>query len=217
MSERSTTKIDEKQLRVVQQDCNKKQENVRLKVEEVEYTRKKCWLIFDSLCDFWRKEEDVKDALSESTAANFKVEMLKWQFGENLSLKDEIELALMKLKNESKQLQQQLMDSVSSTVPPIITDTRSTEQLTLEEIQDKWQYFEFSSMRDLSETYNSIGNVLPFGPKPSAYPGHHTFASSVENANVFLKAKLLKVKINRPWFRESLFYDREFKLVSNAN
>ena len=107
MSERSTTKIDEKQLRVVQQDCNKKQENVRLKVEELEYTRQRCWLIFDSLCDFWRKEEDVKDALSESTAANFKVEILKWQFGDNSSLKDEIELVLMKLKNESKQLQQQ--------------------------------------------------------------------------------------------------------------
>ena len=217
MSERSTTKIDEKQLRVVQQDCNKEQENVWLKVEELEYTRKKCWLIFDSLCDLWRKEEDVKDALSESTAANFKVEMLKWHFGDNSSLKDEIELVLMKLKNESKQLQQQMMDSVSSTVPPIVTDMGSAEQLTLEEIQDQWQYFEFSSMRDLAETYNSIGNVLTFRPKPSTYPGHHTFASSVENANVFLKAKLLKVKINRPWFRESLFYDREFKLVSNAN
>lgn len=168
----------------------------------------------------WKKEEEVKDALSESSAANFKVEMLKWQFGENSSLKGQIELVLMKLRNESTKLQEQLTNSTGFTLSPLLSEMEGTESLSMEEIQDKWQYFEYSSTEesgvttDEYVTYASIGNVLPFTPKPSTVPVPHTFASIVKNANVLLKAKLLKVEVNRPWFMESLFHDRDLKLVS---
>ena len=224
MSEKSTSKIDEKQLRVVQQDCKAKQENIWLKVEEFEYTRKHCWLMFDSFCDSWRKEEEIKDALSKSTGANFKVEMLQWKFGENSSMKDEIAPVLAKLKNETKQLRdlEQILSSDSSTVSSLIRDIESTEPLSLEEIQDKWQYFEFSSTSKSNGTlvpvaYKHLGSILSLGHKPFAFSRHRSFASYIQNANVLLKAKVLKVNINRPWFRESLFHNRHLKLVSYSS
>ena len=171
--------------------------------------------MFDSLCDLWKEEEEVKDALSESAAANFKMEMLTCQFGDNSSLKHQIEYVLVKLRNESELFQEQLSHSMSSVVPhdQLVRDIGTEETLSLEEIQDRWKHFEFSSTRETKAVHNSIGNILPFNPKPSAFPGKHTFVSKIINANVMLKAKLLKVNINRPWFTESLFHDREFKLV----
>ena len=176
--------------------------------------------MFDSLCDLWKKEEEVKDALSESAAANFKMEMLKCQFGDNSSLKHQIEDLLVKLRNESELFHEQLTHSMPSVIPQLVSDIGIEEALSLEEIQDHWKYFEFSSTNEnkvapsASVMYNSIGDILPFNPKPSSYPGKHTFASYIQNAKVMLKAKLLKVKISRQWFTESLFHDREFKLVS---
>ena len=216
---KSTTRIEERQLRVVQLDCNKKQESLRLKVEELEYMRRKCWLMFDSLCDMWNLEEEVKNDLSESAAANFKLEMLKCQFGDNSSLKHHVENVLVKMRNDSELFQEQLTHSMPSVVPQLVSDIGIEEALSLEEIQDQWKYFEFSSTNEnkvapsASVMYNSIGDILPVSPKPSSYPGKHTFASNIQNANVMLKAKLLKVNINRPWFTESLFHDSEFKLV----
>ena len=220
MSKRSANKVEDKQLRVVQHDCDEKKKHVRKKVDDLEYLRKRCWLMFDSQsCDFWEKEEEVKDALSDSTAANFKLEMLKLLFGDSSSLKQQIDLILMKLRNETMELQEQIINGASATLPPIVTGVGDTQQLSSEEIRDQWQYFEFSSKggdNSAIDTFNSIDNVLFFNPKPSSFPGHNTFASIVQNATVFMKAKLLKVKINRPWFKESLFHDRELKLVSIA-
>ena len=42
-------------------------------------------------------------ALSETAAANFKIEMLEWHFGQNTSLKG-IDYVLEKLYNKSKDL-----------------------------------------------------------------------------------------------------------------
>ena len=112
------------------------------------------------------------------------------------------------------ELQEQIINGASATLPPIVTGVGDTQQLSSEEIRDQWQYFEFSSKggdNSAIEIFidNSIDNVLFFNPKPSSFPGRNTFASIVQNATVFMKAKLLKVKINCPWFKESLFHDRE--------
>lgn len=223
MSQKSTIEIEEKIMYSVKQEREKKQNSLWQKVEELEDTRRKCWLAFDSVCDFLSKEEEVTDALSKSKAANFKVEMLEWQFGDNSSFKDQIEFVLMKLRNETEQLQKQLMNSVPSSVSSLVDDMGTTGALLVEEIQDHWEYFEFSSTKDersaatsLSSSNSiSIGNILPFSLKPSTSQGYQTFTDHVQGANLTLKAKVLKVKINRPWFRPSLFQNRELKLVSD--
>ncbi len=216
---KSTAEVEETMIQHVTDERSRKHESLLQKVQELEDTRKSCWLVFDALCDFWRKEDEAMDALAESAATDFKAGMLDWQFGENSSLKDQIELALAKLKNESQQLQKQLLNSANSLVTPLVSDMSGTDPLSVEEIQDQWKYFEFSSNKDSdsalpdSSAPVSIASILPFDPKPLAFHGYPTFSEFVRGASIAVKAKLLKVKISRPWFRPLLFHNREFKLV----
>lgn len=221
LSEKSAAEVEETMMNFVKQERSKRQELLLREVQELEDTRRSCWLAFDSVCEYWRKEEKVIDALYESTAANFKAEMLEWQFGENSSLKDQIQAALVKLRNESESLQTELVTSARSLASPLANDMGNIETLSLKEVHDQWRYFEFSSAKvasassRASEAPGSIGSILPFNPKLSTSHGFPTFSEYVKGANVSLKAKLLKVKINRPWFKPTLFHNRELKMVSN--
>ena len=211
MSEKSTIKIEQTDINDVKQEQTNKHESLWKEALELENISKRCWVKSDPTCDIWSEEDDVVHALSETAAANFKIEMLEWYFGQNSSLKG-IDYVLEKLRNKSKSLQKQLLDSESLLISPFASDIGRTEILSLEEVKDKWEYFEFSSTAD-TKGMVSIGSILQFSPKPSIYQVYNTFSKQVESANVKIKAKLLKVKISRPWFSPSLFQNREFKLV----
>ena len=211
MSEKSTIKIEQTDMNDVKQEQTNKHESLWKEALELENISKRCWVKSDPTCDIWSEEDDVIHALSETAAANFKIDMLEWYFGQNSSLKG-IDYVLEKLRNESKSLQKQLLDSESLLISPFASDIGRTDILSLEEVKDKWEYFEFSSAAD-TKGMVSIGSILKFSPKPSIYQAHHTFSKQVESANVKIKAKLLKVKISRPWFSPSLFHNREFKWV----
>lgn len=43
------------------------------------------------------------------------------------------------------------------------------------------------------------------------------FSEHVQSADVRVKAKVLKVKMNRPWFRPDLFMNREFIMVNKLS
>lgn len=195
----------------VKQEQTNKHVSLWKEAEELENISKRCWIKSDPSCDIWSEEDDVVHALSETAAANFKIDMLEWHFGQNTSLKG-IDYVLEKLNNKSKDLQKQLLDSKSLLISPFASDIGRTEILSLEEVMDQWEYFEFSSAAN-TKGMVSIGNILQFSPKPSIHQAYHTFSKEVESAHVKIKAKLLKVKISRPWFSPSVFHSREFKLV----
>ena len=171
LSEKSTIVIDEEHLDMVNRELNKRHETLSQVTQELEDTRRRCWLAFDSSCEFWSKEENVMDALSHSAAANFKVEELKSKFGNSSIVKDQIELVLSKLRNQTEELQEQLVDSVHTSVSPLVSDIGTTEELSVEEVHDQWKYFEFSSSKAAAVTSlssnASIGSIFPFSPKPA--------------------------------------------------
>lgn len=225
MHDASITELDENAMKEVKDAHTKKEESMKTSVGALEESRRNCWLKPGEVCDIQKKEEEVATALSESSSSKLNVEMLKFQFGANAQMKDQIKVVLEKLEDESKQLENQLEESKPSSGSPLVEDFGKTEALQLEEIQDNWAVFEFSTTKSSKETTakgmksttsTSVGTIFRFVPKTSvsASVGRQSFSEHVKSASLKVKAKLLKVKINRPWFRPDLFRNREFKLVS---
>ena len=152
-------------------------------------------------------------------------------------MKDQINVVLAKLKGERDQLERQLAESDPSSTSSLVENVGTTEPLEAQEIQDNWLLFDFSSTKSSKEQSSksvktgmsvSFSTWLPLGlvgsPASgsvggalSSSVGHQSFSEHVKSADVKVKAKLLKVKINRPWFRSDLFANKEFKLVSTFN
>lgn len=225
MRDASSTELDENDMAEVKKAHEDKEKFLQQSMKTLEESRKTCWLKPGESCDIQKKEEEVATALSESSSSKLNVEMLEFQFGANAQMKGQIDVVLEKLKDESEQLKNQLEESKPSSGSPLVEDVGKTEALQLEEIQDDWAVFEFSSTKSSKETTakgmksttsTSVGTIFRFVPKTSvsASVGRQSFSEHVKSASLKVKAKLLKVKINRPWFRPDLFRNREFKLVS---
>ena len=141
-------------------------------------------------------------------------------------MKDQIDIVLAKLTLESEQLESQLAESKPSSSSSLVDDVGTTEPFEPQEIQDNWAMFDISSTRSSKEsssssvetsTMVSAGYSFFGSASVSASVGHQSFSEHVKSADVKVKAKVLKVKINRPWFRSELFTNREFTLVSYFN
>lgn len=201
-------------------------------VGELEGMRESCWVggNYESCSKINAMEDKLVETLSESTAANLQLEMLKSQVGAESQMIGQINVVLETLEREKKNLEKELAEAKKnpSSGSGLVEDMGKSEKLSLEEMQDNWASFDFSSTTTSQEskssgtqtsTKASVGSLFPFvGPKVdvAASTEHTSLSSHLSNVNLKVKAKLLKVKINRPWFRPDLFSNRDFKLVSAA-
>ena len=207
----------------------KRSEETKTKLTESVTNYKKasnfCWYGTD--CQVGSKQQELTDALKENTDANLKLEMLEFQFGAKSQLKGQVDVILARLELEKTTLEDQIKESEPSSSSPMIDDLGTTEELDLEEIQDNWALFEYTSTKSSKEssqssvqssTKVSASSWIPFynpGASVSTSAGRKSFSEHLRSADVKVKAKVLKVKINRPWFRADLFRNEEYKLVSN--
>ena len=205
----------------------KRSEETKTKLTESVAKYKKasnfCW--FGTDCQVSREQQEVADALQENTDANLNLEMLEFQFGAKSQLKGQVEVVLARLELEKTTLEDQIKESEPSSSSPMVDDLGTTEELDLEEIHDNWALFEYTSTKSEKETSQSsvqsstkasVSSWIPFTPKVSVSTsaGRKSFSEHLRSADLKVKAKVLKVKINRPWFRADLFSNREYKLVS---
>ena len=216
---------------------DEKVNSLKESTKSLEEARKSCWFDAAKTCEIEEKESEVSEALSESSAASLRFETLEFQFGAKSQMKAQINIVLAKLKGERDQLERQLEESDPSSTSSLVEDVGTTEPLEPQEIQDNWAMFDFSSTKSSKEQSSTSVNTgmsfsfstwLPLelvgspvsgsvGGGLSSSVGHQSFSEHVKSADVKVKAKLLKVKINRPWFRLDLFTNKEFKLVSTFN
>ena len=207
-----------------------KDEKLKSVTKNLEEARKSCWFSpfiaqsLTSTCDIRNKEGEVQAAFSESSAANLRIESLEFQFGAKSQMKDQINVVLAKLNTDHEHLERELAESKPSSSSSLVDDMGTTEPFEPQEIQDNWAMFDFSSTESSKETKSrsfdtknsaSFGYAFLASASVSASVGHQSFSEHVKSADVKVRAKLLKVKINRPWFRTDLFTNREFTLVSN--
>ena len=225
MRDTTNSELDKEDSRVkdVQKDRDDKAEALKKSTETLEEARKVCWLGGHGICEAAKKEAEVSKALSDSSAANLRLQTLEFQFGAKSQMKDQIDIVLAKLTLESEQLESQLAESKPSSSSSLVDDVGTTEPFEPQEIQDNWAMFDFSSTKSSKESSSSsvetsttVSGSYSFvaSASVSASVGHQSFSEHVQSSDVKVKAKVLKVKINRPWFRSELFINREFTLVS---
>lgn len=224
MRDSTDKELDSADLESVKKDREDKEAALKASTEELEKSRKYCWF-GEKLCNIQSKENEVSKALAASSSANLRAETLAFQFGAKSQMKDQIDHVLARLKIESESLERQLAESDPSSSSSLVDDVGTTEPLNAHEVKDNWAMFEFSSTKSSKEssstsfdtsTTASISTWVPAASgSVSQSVGVQSFSEHVRSADVKVKAKFLKVKINRPWFRPDLFMNREFKLVSN--
>ena len=224
MLKSSTEELKDTDRETLKKQCEATKKKLTDSVSSYKKATDICWL--QNTCEVGNKQQEVVDALKDNTDANLHLEMLEFQFGAKSQLKSQIDVVLARLKSEKETLENDIKESTPSSGSPMVEDLGTTEALDLEEIQDNWALFEFTSTKSSKEssqssvkssTKASIGSWFPFSPKGSvsASTGHEHFSEHLRSADVKVKAKVLKVKINRPWLRADLFNNREYKLVSN--
>ena len=220
----STSEIDGDKMEEVRNERNTKTEALKTATKSLEEARKSCWL--NIACDIESKESEVSKALSESSAANLRVETLEFQFGAKSQMKGQIDTVLKNLYDEQHNLERDLEQSLPSPSSSLVEDMGRIEPFQPQEIQDNWAMFDFSSTSSSKEasshsfqtdTSASAGYAFVASASVSTSTGYQSFSEHVKSANIKVKAKLLKVKINRPWFNSDLFTNREFKLVRELN
>ena len=230
MRDTTSSELDEKDSRVedVKKDRQEKENALKESTKGLEEARKSCWLDKkkkNKKCDIGNKENEVSKALSESSAANLRVETLEFQFGAKSQMKGQIDVVLARLNLESDQLERQLEESQPSSSSSLVEEVGTTQPLDAQEIQDNWLMFDFSSTKSSKESSSlsvETSTTATFGTwfasgSVSASVGHQSFSEHLKSADVKVKAKVLKVKINRPWFRSDLFMNREFTLVCSIS
>ena len=213
----------DEQMKKLKEERKTKEEKLKSSTKNLEEARQSCWFgLFGKTCDVQNKEGEVQDALLESSAANLRIESLEFQFGAKSQMKDQINVVLARLIADRDHLERQLAESEPSSSSPLVDDVGTTEPFTSQEIQDNWAILPQNQTKNLKvivlhDTKNSasFGYAFVASASVSASVGHQSFSEHVKSADVKVKAKLLKVKINRPWFRTDLFINREFTLVSN--
>ena len=213
MRDTTSSELDETDIRIqdVKKGRDEKDKTLTESTKGLEETRKSCWLgIFGKDCDIKKKEGEVTKALSESSAANLRVETLEFQFGAKSQMKAQIEVVLARLNLESDQLERQLEESQPSSSSSLVDDVGTTQPLDAQEIQDNWLLFDFSSTKSSKESSSysfdssstaTYGNWFTASGTVSSSFGYQSFSEHVKSADVRIRAKVLKVKINRPWFR----------------
>ena len=225
MQASSTNKLDETHRKKMETECEKTSTKLKESITNYKKAHDICWL--DNTCDIGNKQQEVVDALKQNTDANLHLELLEFQFGAKSQLKSQIDVILARLELEKNTLEDQISKSEPSSGSPMVDDLGTTEELDLEEIQDNWALFEYTSTKSSKEssqssvqssTKVSASSWIPFwipGASVSTSAGRKSFSEHLRSADVKVKAKVLKVKINRPWFRADLFRNEEYKLVSN--
>ena len=110
-------------------------------------------------------------------------------------------------------------------LPGIVTVANDTYSITEQERQYAWTSFEFDSTERstiVDSESTTYGALFRFGNdaglwdekgRVSQRSSSSSLSSSVTNSQVKMRAKVLKVRINRPWFKETVFHNDALKMV----
>jgi len=224
MQASSTEELNKDKRAQLKKQCDETNDKLTDSIKKYKEAHDICWL--ENTCEIGNKQQKVVDALKQNTDANLHLELLEFQFGAKSQLKSQIDVILARLELEKTTLEDEISKSEPSSGSPMVDDLGTTEELDLEEIQDNWALFEYTSTKAEKETSQSsvqsstkasVSSWIPFypGASVSTSGGRKSFSEHLRSADVKVKAKVLKVKINRPWFRADLFRNEEYKLVSN--
>ena len=102
-----------------------------------------------------------------------------------------------------------------------------------DQVDSKWQFFTFDSSRQTSRSYTdyaakvyqvaasgSVGGLLW---RVHGFPSillsisELSFKNAMNSANMLVSGELLRVTVQRPWFRPSIFKSKEFQIRVNNN
>lgn len=170
-------------------------------------------------------ESAVAKALAEDASATSAVAAARNEYGANSILQSQISSTITFLQSQVNQYRNQL-STAPGAVPGYVADANGTRELTPAEQEDQWTAFEFDSTqasKSVSSDSRSYKASLSFGFRGGLWSvsggasysrSTSKFSQDISQANVKIRAKFLRVQINRPWLRTTLFKNRDLTSVS---
>ena len=173
-------------------------------------------------------ESQLVKALAAKTSAEAAKGGAENEYGANSVLQSQVSSVITNLQSQISIYENQL-PTAPGAVPGYVVEANGTRELTNEERDDEWTTFDFDSSEAQTETNSqtkSYSASLSFGAKGGLWSvkgdaqysrTQSKFSEDISQANVKITAKFLKVKINRPWVRTTLFKNPGLISVSLKN
>ena len=204
--------------------------NVKSFAEQVETLRQRCLSgrirakastdsdEIQACIDYESKLENSTDIIFENSELYACVKDLGFQVEDVNTTKESIGSLIEQIDREISELNQDLR-RVGAKFPSLARHAADSQ----DQLDSRWLHFDFSSQHyKSSSTYNSKHYSVAVSAKASfgfwsvrssfSYSrSEQSFQSSMNSANVQVKGELLRVTVNRPWFRPSLFRSHHFQ------
>lgn len=162
------------------------------------------------------------DIAQAQTAGNSAINQLTAYTGNNGSM----EVIIKQLNDEIAELKRQL-STAQKPIPPDAEGAKinGTGHLSSQEIEENWMSFTYDSETSASSTVTSsttykaaaslsVGGLFwSVGGGASYSSSSQDFSKQMKSAQVKVSAKLLRVTIERNWFRPSLFSVSKLQMV----
>ena len=171
-----------------------------------------------------KSRKKLEEASQAETEAQSVSDMMKNNLEAYKSTNPSLNAILVQLNNEIDELQKKYESA--PTEAPILRKASGKGEMSGEEIAQNWMAFTFDSeksskSRDTSSSTTKVAASTSFfaqftlGAGMSYSRSHQEFHEKMSSSDVSVSAKLLRVTINRNWFRPSIFRNSNlFKMVS---
>lgn len=226
---RSYLKDVRQSLRLAQQDLaseTQKLEWLRLRCQQRQHNLRVFGASYkpaDDVCSsFVAQKDNVDKSLREYQIAFATAELAEQEFGDQV-LKVGVSEQLATIKEHIRELRNEL-EKAPLSFSGVLSMANNSYDITEEEKRDAWTSFEFDStessniLHTESDTYQALfqwGIDAGYWNEKGQVVSRSgsVLTSGVADSHVVMKAKTLKVRVNRPWFKAGIFQNTALTTV----